>query len=90
MVDGDTIRINGQEARTPEEGRTCTRPDGAAVNVAQTATAALQSLIGGRPVHWEYRSTDTRYNRPVDVCSVGGADLGGAMVEQGHARDWPR
>lgn len=95
VIDGDTIRMNDQDIRlwgmdAPEEGRTCTRPDGTTVNVSQTAKAALVSLIGGRPVRCEYRNTDTRYNRPVDVCSVAGTDLGGAMVEQGHARDWPR
>ena len=93
VIDGDTIIVQGQHIRlwgmdAPEEGKTCTRRDGTVVNIHDTALVALTEVIGISPVRCEYRMTDRR-GRPVHICSVNGGDLGGALVAQGRARDWP-
>ncbi len=50
----------------------------------QRAAAALQSLIGGRPVACEPHYKD-RYGRDVATCRVDGTDLGAWLVAHGWA-----
>lgn len=90
ITDGDTIAINGQGIRlngfdTPERGHRCN----GAVNPWSLAKHELDRFIDRRPVSCEIVGYDTRNNRPVARCVVGGEELGDHMVRQGLARDWP-
>ncbi|PZO50459.1 MAG: nuclease [Alphaproteobacteria bacterium] len=89
VIDGDTIEIHGTRIRlwgfdAPERGRRCH----GGVSAKQITSNALDHFIDGRAVRCEVRGID-RYDRPVAMCSVGEAELGALMVEQGCARDWP-
>ncbi|KAF0181836.1 MAG: succinoglycan biosynthesis protein EXOI [Alphaproteobacteria bacterium] len=94
VIDGDTIDIHGERIRlsgfdAPEEGRRCTDAAGAAVRVHQTTSLALSDFIGARTVSCARAGKDN-HGRTVATCSVGEVDLGSWMVENGHARDWPK
>jgi Micrococcal nuclease (thermonuclease) homologs len=84
IVDGDTIRCQGQRVRlwginAPERSD----PRGPA------ATRALADIIRGRTLTCEPKDTD-RYGRIVARCFVGRRDIAAEMVRQGHAVDMPR
>lgn len=50
---------------------------------------ALSDALRGAQVRCEEVGRD-RWRRSVAVCYVGGVDIGGEMVRQGYALDWPR
>lgn len=84
VIDGDSLRVGSVEVRlwgidAPEWHE----PGGA------QATAYLRSLVRGQDVNCETRDTD-RYGRTVAQCFVGSMDIARALVQSGHARDWPR
>lgn len=88
VLDGDTLDIGGTHVRlygidAPEHDQTCRRA-GRTVPCGQEAAAALRAFLGTRTVTCERRDTD-RYGRTVAVCRVGGTDVNGWMVLQGHA-----
>lgn len=90
VIDGDTIEIHGTHIRlwgfdAPERGRRCAGN----MSAKQITSNALDQFIGGRTVRCEVRGSDRTHDRPVAMCSVGDAELGAWMVEQGWARDWP-
>lgn len=85
VIDGDTLRHDGVMYRlhgidAPERRQVCA--DGWPAGLA--ATAYMRTLVAGRDVTCEGRSTD-RYGRTVGVCRAGGADVGAAMVRSGMA-----
>ncbi|HRO14316.1 MAG TPA: thermonuclease family protein [Paracoccus sp. (in: a-proteobacteria)] len=93
VIDGDTIRVatpggpavvrlHGIDA--PERDQTCADAEGAARDCGASATAALDQLIGARPVTCQAVDID-RYDRVVARCRVGGTDLGGALVAEEQA-----
>ena len=88
MVDGDTldvattrgmvrIRLDGVDAFEGRQrcGETA---------CGREASRALDRLIDGRPVACVEHGVD-RYDRVLARCRVGDQDLGGWMVENGHA-----
>jgi endonuclease YncB( thermonuclease family) len=88
IIDGDSIVVAGVEIRlygidAPEYRQYCFRR-GRPWACGVEATRTLRALIANRPVACRAREQD-RYGRTVAVCSVGGADLGAAMVAGGHA-----
>lgn len=93
VIDGDTIEIRGQRIRlwgvdAPEGRQTCER-SGQTYRCGTEAANALDGMIAGRNVACAPRGRPDRYQRMVAVCSVGGQDIGGWMVEQGRAVDFP-
>lgn len=101
VIDGDTIDVAGTRLRlegidAPETGQTCTAREGWLRRVALpsastptwecggSATRALIKLIGGNEVACRPTGTD-KYERTLAICHVGGLDINGEMVRQGHA-----
>lgn len=93
VVDGDTLTLDGVRIRlwgvdAPEQGQNCQRA-GLAYPCGQAASQALRDWIGGRPVSCVEIEKD-QYGRSVARCAVGGEDVGGWLVAQGHALDYRR
>ncbi len=83
-VDGDTIRVAGIAVRlkgvaAPERSEAGGRD----------AAVWLGGLIDGRAVVCELMAERT-WGRRVGWCSIGGLDLGEAVIAAGLARDCPR
>lgn len=95
VTDGDSLRLPGTEVRlegldAPEWDQTCRRADGAEYRCGLEAKDALRNLIAGRPVTCvgvvqADGGVRDRYGRLLGRCSVGGVDLAGWMVANGHA-----
>lgn len=88
VIDGDTLAIGGRRIRlfgidAPEADQSC-KIDGRNARCGWRSTRELTDKIAGRPVTCQQKSVD-QYNRIVAVCSVGGEDLNGWMVESGLA-----
>jgi len=88
IVDGDTLDIAGENIRlhgidAPETAQRCSRGD-RPYRCGDEATDHLAKLIAGRDVTCEYDQRDG-YDRPIAICSAGGAELNAAMVEAGWA-----
>lgn len=81
VVDGDTIKVPGATVRligvdTPERGQCGYRP----------AKDRVQSLVGGRDVVLtavKGRDDHDRYGRLLRYVSVGGADVGLTLIQEG-------
>ena len=89
IVDGDTlvvsetrIRLEGIDA--PEAGQTCGRRLAGWWACGTEATAALASLIEGKPVRCLQRGRD-KYGRALATCFLGAQDVNAWMVQHGHA-----
>lgn len=85
VLDGDTLRINGQRIRlygidAPELGQTCA--DG--WPAGEMARRALAAVVTTRPLQCHYVTTDL-YRRSVAVCRVDGEDLGVTLIRSGMA-----
>lgn len=93
VVDGDTLVIAGERLRlaaidAPELKQTCGDAKGRAWPCGRWAKERLTALLTG-PADCRGERRD-RYGRRVVRCSVGGIDLGAAMVVQGAARAYLR
>ena len=93
VIDGDTLEVHGRRIRlaaidAPESRQSCRRAD-ELWPCGRRAAFALADRIGVRPVTCRWHDRD-RYRRAVAFCEVGGVDLGGWMVEQGHALAYRR
>lgn len=88
-VDGDTIRVAGARVRligidAPELAQTCKSADDDDWSCGEAARAALARLLAAGPVECAPHGRD-KYRRVLARCSVGGADIGAAMVSAGLA-----
>jgi endonuclease YncB( thermonuclease family) len=88
VIDGDTLELEGIRIRlhaidAPEGRQTC-RTSGREWACGGEARSQLESIIAGRPVTCHKQDID-RYGRMVGICTLGEADLGSLMVEQGWA-----
>jgi endonuclease YncB( thermonuclease family) len=88
VIDGDSLVVSGTEIRlygidAPESRQICSRA-GRPWACGSSATSAMRALVADREVRCRPRVHD-RYGRTVATCSVGGSDLGAAMVEAGDA-----
>jgi len=86
VIDGDSLRIGGEEIRllgvdAPEGRQTCRR-SGATWACGEQARDALARMIGGQQVACRGHERD-RFNRMLAVCEAGGRELNGAMVAEG-------
>jgi endonuclease YncB( thermonuclease family) len=90
--DGDTMCIAGRRVRlasidAPETRQMCERADGSAWPCGRDATDAMTALVQRRTVTcqaWTGDPEDSR-GRMVGVCTVGGRDVGVALLERGLA-----
>ena len=94
-IDGDTLEVVGHRVRlwgidALELAQTCGRTDGARWPCGQFAKDALYRLVWGARVVCNSVGDPDRYGRDVARCSVGTIDLGGNLVRDGWALDWPR
>ena len=89
VVDGDTIDIAGERVRlkgidTPERAQRCQGATGLPYLCGQTATKALENLIGGRSVLCEVESRRDRYGRAIGACHTpDGVDVAEWLVRNG-------
>jgi endonuclease YncB( thermonuclease family) len=92
-VDGDTLEVHGTRIRlwgidAPESSQLCRGEDSLQYRCGAEAANALAAFINARPVNCLPVNLD-RYGRTVATCSVGAADLGEWLVQNGLALDWP-
>ncbi len=89
VVDGDTIRLDGQRVRllgidAPELEQSCDDANGNAWPCGRQARDKMVALAAGNEVSCRPQGRD-RYGRPLAVCMAGNVDLGQAMAEAGLA-----
>lgn len=94
IIDGDTLEISGRRVRlwgidAPETSQLCNRA-AATYQCGRDAAQALTSHVEGRTITCSPQGHEDRYRRIVAVCRLEGSDLGGWMVLQGLAVDYPR
>lgn len=99
VVDGDTIKCDGQNMRLLGEGvvnvRGVDAPEigrGAKCSkerkMAQLAKFRLQDMIEGKKLRVEAKGKD-RYGRPlVNVYLPNGREVGKELIREGFAREW--
>lgn len=89
VVDGDSLRRQGQEIRlsgidAPEYRQTCRDADGLDYACGRRAREVLSAIIKRRDVHCVSAERD-RYDRAVSSCTIGDIDVGREMVREGWA-----
>jgi endonuclease YncB( thermonuclease family) len=95
--DGDTLCIAGRRVRlasidAPETRQMCERGDGSAWPCGRDASAAMTALVQRRTVTCKAWTGDPEDSsgRMVGVCTVGGRDVGAALLDRGLAIAVPR
>lgn len=88
-IDGDSVRLNGQELRlkgldAPEARQTCADHAGKDYPCGRQSTAALARLLARGPATC-IGTTRDRYGRLLVTCRVNGVDIGAELVKNGHA-----
>ncbi len=89
VVDGDTVRLNGQRVRilgidAPEIKQTCSTKEGLDWACGQRAKQILVSLLANKTLRCQSSERDI-YDRLLARCFVGDVDIGAFMVRQGLA-----
>ncbi|TSD83578.1 thermonuclease family protein [Mycobacterium sp. KBS0706] len=89
IVDGDTLRIDGERVRlwgfdAPERRQSC-QMNGRSEPIGQEATVALRSILAAGPLRCQLRQEHDRNGRPVMECWAGATSIGDAMVRSGWA-----
>lgn len=95
VVDGDTIEIAGTRIRfngvdAPESTQRCDDAAGKPYRCGRTSALALDAFLAkSRPT--KCTATGKSYDRIVATCwRADGQDVGGWLVRNGHAVDWPK
>lgn len=83
-VDGDTIRIDGRSIRIEGVDAFESRQSCGAIACGREASAFTRRFVADALVVCTQTDTD-RYGRTVASCTVGGRDLGKALVRAGWA-----
>ena len=99
VMDGDTIKINGERIRfggidAPEsyymgKKQTCIQ-DNKEIFCGQISKNKLIEKIGKNSVNCKIEKNKDRYKRSVGECFVKEESLSVFMVRNGYAFDWPR
>jgi len=94
IVDGDTLRIDGERVRlwgfdAPERRQSC-QMNGRSEPIGQEATAALRSILAAGPLRCQVRQLRDQNGRPVMECWAGSVSIGDEMVRSGWAWAVPR
>ena len=94
VVDGDTIEIGGARIRlwgidAPESNQICRTKNGIQYPCGAKVTHELAAFISVRLVDCVPVSLD-QYGQTFATCSDDGVDLGGWLVRNGFALDWPQ
>ncbi|MEY8831407.1 thermonuclease family protein [Sedimentitalea sp. XS_ASV28] len=89
VIDGDTWDVGGERVRlfaidAPEADQTCQTPEGAVWRCGQWVSQQVKARYDGRQARCTTIDTD-RYGRAVARCTVGGRDVGRALVSDGLA-----
>ena len=92
IIDGDTLDVGGKRIRiwgidAVENDQRCTL-NGKPWDCGVEAKLALAKFLSDKEAVCTRQSLD-RFGRTVAQCAAGGVDLGGWIVEQGHALDFP-
>jgi endonuclease YncB( thermonuclease family) len=89
VTDGDTFVVGASKQRVRlkamdafETKQLCRDAQGVEFSCGIVATNRMIKLVGGREVECIGTELD-QYGRLVGVCSVGGVDLNGKLVEEG-------
>jgi endonuclease YncB( thermonuclease family) len=93
IVDGDTLRIDGDRVRlwgmdAPERKQAC-QISGQSVPIGQRATDTLRQILTNGPLRCDAKDRD-RYGRTVSECWAGEVNVSEAMVRLGWAWALPR
>lgn len=89
VIDGDGLWVQGVEIRLHGVDAFELRQTCGDVECGVEARRALHRLVADRTVACRFVDQD-RYGRRVSTCSVDGADLGAALVRDGHALAYTR
>ena len=91
VVDGDTIRLDGQSIRIADIDTPETRGFGCAAEKAlgDRATARMRQLLNFGPFEvGPYERDEDRYGRKLRIVTRNGQSLGSILVAEGLARSW--
>lgn len=93
IVDGDTIRVDGERVRlwgmdAPERKQAC-QISGQSVPIGQRATDTLRQILSNGSLRCDAKDRD-RYGRTVSECWAGEVNVSEAMVRLGWAWALPR
>ena len=94
IIDGDTIKINGEKIRfggidAPEKNQVCYLKD-KKVFCGKLSTEKLKVKIGNSTVTCIREKKKDRYGRTVAECFIKGESLSSFMVKSGYACDYVR
>ena len=99
IVDGDTIKINGEKIRfsgidAPESNyygkRQVCYLDEIEIFCGNLSKGKLEEKIGSNPISCEREKNKDRHGRTIAECFVSGESLSKFMVRNGYAFDWPK
>lgn len=95
VIDGDSVEVAGANLRlfgidAPEIGQSCWDAQNTEHDCGRMVRDEMRDLFGSAQAECTQVDMDTRYNRPVVTCVVGGADLGERIVRNGWAQAYTR
>ncbi|GLK78077.1 hypothetical protein GCM10008171_33310 [Methylopila jiangsuensis] len=94
VIDGDTMKLNGERIRLRSEAGPIDAPELRKAQCplelyrAEAARDRLKALVAAGAVTIRRTGAD-RYGRTVAVVFVDGRDVGALLVREGHAKPWP-